>query len=260
VPAPRSFPGSTEQLIARVARCSPDVTVEDVLRRMRGYEERLDGYWCAEGPEARRARTPLPDGVACFNGLYLKVTESVLAELPRLPAEVREFVLRLDVVFAEFYFQAFEAAAAGAWVSKAWAPLFEAKDRGGVLPLQFALAGMNAHINNDLALALVQTWRELGIAPRAGSPEHRAYVQVDGVLARVQAEARAPLADAFVAGVDRALGEVDDFLALWKVGKARQEAWSRATKLHADPDAEWPALWDRAMGFVSHLLLAPVLR
>jgi hypothetical protein len=253
------WPDTTAELAARVARLSRDKTIDDVLARMREYEERLDGYWCTDDPRARRRRKPLPDGVACFNGLYLKVTEGVLAELPRLPRDVREFVLRLDVVFAEFYFQAFEAAAAGRWVSKAWSPLFERKDARGVLPLQFALAGMNAHINNDLALALVQTWRELGIRPRRDSPEHRAFTAVDEVLGRVQAEARAPLADDFLAGLDAALGRADDWFALWKVGKARQEGWNRGMKLHADPDADWPGLWDRAIGFVSHLLLARVV-
>jgi hypothetical protein len=262
VPAPRSWPDSTAELCARVARLDRTRRVEEVLARMRHHETRLDGYWGADGggPEARRRRRPLPDGVACFNGLYLKVTEAVAQELPLLPPEVRRFVLRLDVVFAEFYFHAFEAAAAGEWVPKAWAPLFERKDAAGVLPLQFALAGMNAHINNDLALALVQVWREQGIQPRRGSPEHQAYVRVDALLARVQREARAPLADPFVAAADHALGDVDDFLALWNVGKARQEAWNRAVVMARDPEAEWPALWDRAIGFVSHLLLAPVLR
>ena len=55
----------------------------------------------------------------------------------------------------------------GAWVSKAWAPLFARKDERGILALQFAIAGMNAHINNDLAHALVLTWHELGLEPPA---------------------------------------------------------------------------------------------
>ena len=32
----------------------------------------------------------------------------------------------------------------------------------GTAPIQFALAGMNAHINRDLPLALVETCDELG--------------------------------------------------------------------------------------------------
>ena len=36
---------------------------------------------------------------------------------------------------------------------QAWAPLVERRATRGVLPIQFALAGMNAHINHDLALA-----------------------------------------------------------------------------------------------------------
>ena len=38
--------------------------------------------------------------------------------------------------------------------------------------IQFALAGMNAHINHDLALALIETNKEFGIEPGLASPEH----------------------------------------------------------------------------------------
>ena len=101
--------------------------------------------------------------------MYLQVTEAVRDELPSF--ESPEFVERLDVLFAEFYFQAFDAAAAQAWVSKAWAPLFDRRDERGILALQFAIAGMNAHINNDLAHALVLTWQRA--RPRAGARQPR---------------------------------------------------------------------------------------
>ena len=54
----------------------------------------------------------------------------------------------------------------------AWVPLFAQRSRRGVAPLQFALAGMNAHINRDLPVALVTTCRELGLDLRDGSREH----------------------------------------------------------------------------------------
>ena len=58
-------------------------------------------------------------------------------------------------------------------------PLFTQRSKKGVAPLQFALAGMNAHINRDLPVALVATCRELGIELRDGSPEQADYVQVN---------------------------------------------------------------------------------
>ena len=39
----------------------------------------------------------------------------------------------------------------------AWQPLFERRADPGIEPIQFALAGMNAHINHDLPLAVVAT-------------------------------------------------------------------------------------------------------
>jgi len=38
--------------------------------------------------------------------------------------------------------------------------------------IQFALAGMNAHIDHDLALALLQTDGELHLTLKLQSPEH----------------------------------------------------------------------------------------
>ena len=126
----------------------------------------LDGFFSPGGPgpefaaTARRCPTASPASTACT----CEVTEAVRDELPTF--ENQAFVERLDVLFAEFYFQAYDAAAAEAWVSKAWAPLF-ARRAEHRLALQFAIAGMNAHINNDLAHALVLTWDELGFEPAA---------------------------------------------------------------------------------------------
>ena len=68
--------------------------------------------------------------------------------------------------FAWLYFDAIAAADP----PSAWRPLFASAERRGILPLQFAFAGMNAHINRDLPVALVETWGELGLEPRAGGP------------------------------------------------------------------------------------------
>jgi hypothetical protein len=248
---PKSMPALTE----RVSRVPADRTVDEVVARLSAIEQNLDGFFApgAGDPVARRDREPLPDGVACFNGMYLQVTEAVRADLDGF--ESREFVERLDVLFAEFYFEAFDAAAARAWVSKAWAPLFARKDVRGVTALQFAVAGMNAHINNDLAHALVLTWRELGREPGHDTPEYRDYEKVNGILERVETELKGPLSDALIRDVDTMLGTADDFLALWSIRKAREEAWRRAQIMRALPDSELDSLFDRFVGFAGNVLL-----
>ena len=124
-----TWPESMPALAERVSLVPVNRTVGEVVDRLTAIEQELDGFFspAAGSPAARRDRPPLPDGVACFNGMYLQVTEAVRDELPAF--ESPEFVERLDVLFAEFYFQAFDAAAAQAWVSKAWAPLFDAPRR-----------------------------------------------------------------------------------------------------------------------------------
>ena len=248
-------------LTDEVSRLPANRTVDEVVDRLTSIEAALDGFYApgAVSPAARRDRPPPIDGVACFNGMYLQVTEAVRAALGRF--ENRAFIERLDVLFAEFYFQAYAAAAAGAWLSKAWAPLFKRREERHVLALQFAIAGMNAHINNDLAHALVLTWNELGVDPGGDTPERRDYERVNDILEHVETEIKGPLADDFIAGVDSVFGTADDFLALWSIRRARDEAWERAELMRALPTRELDGLFDRFVGFAGNLLLHPsVLR
>ena len=112
--------------------------------------------------EAIAAPLDEDDGVARFNELYLAVTMAVFEEAQADSYRDPEFISRLDVVFADLYFTAVDDAAAGRPIPKAWAPLFEKRHAPGIAPLQFAIAGMNAHINHDLAVALVATCEERG--------------------------------------------------------------------------------------------------
>ena len=73
---------------------------------------------------------------------------------------------QLDVTFANLYFAAAEAAGNPAAAPLAWRPLIEQRAVAGIEPVQFALAGMNAHINHDLPLAMVSTCAALATAPR----------------------------------------------------------------------------------------------
>src|ERR1035441_4840309 len=61
----------------------------------------------------------------------------------RSPAWLSE----LDVRFATLYFNALKANAANQACPGCWAAVFAARDKIDIAPIQFALAGMNAHTN-----------------------------------------------------------------------------------------------------------------
>src|SRR4051812_37309681 len=133
---------------------------------------------------------PPADGLACFNRMYRQITVLVRARLGAGFFADPAFMARLDVRFGNRYLAAVAAAAAHpAAVPRCWAALLERRAAPRIAPLQFALAGMNAHINRDLPLAVVDTCAALGTAPAAGA--HKAdYDRVDALLAGAEREVR----------------------------------------------------------------------
>jgi hypothetical protein len=217
----------------------PPETIADVIVRMRAIGDSL----------------PPRDGVACFTRLYLAVTEAV-AEAETSFASP-EFLMRLDVRFARLYFRALENP------PRAWAPLLEVRDGLGIAPIQFALAGMNAHINRDLPLALVETCDELGVELRRDGSEHGDFLAVNALLQETEARVKRDLLTGDLAIADEALGEVDDVIAIWNVERARDAAWTNAetlSALRASPDLAdaFLLVLDRMVGFAGRGLLHPV--
>jgi len=247
-------PGSMLEVAESVRGLERGRSVDDVVVRLTDIERQKDGYR-SPARRARGRRGKAPDGVACFNFLYLSVTERVRAAVPQL--EHPAFVERLTVVFAEFYLMSYDAARAQNWVSKAWAPLFEQRLRSEIAPVQFALAGMHAHINNDLSWALLQVWEEFDIEPADGSAEHRDFREIDRILAEVQTQVRATLESGFLRWLNRALGRLDDRVASFSIAKARAEAWDRAVEMRERPELTQSTGHERQVGFQSHLILAP---
>jgi hypothetical protein len=172
------------------------------------------------------AALPVTDGVACFNRMYLEVTEQVQADISRGTFGDPGWLAALDVTFANLYFAAVGAAAAGpgADVPAAWQPLFEARSNPGITSIQFALAGMNAHINHDLPIALVQTCRELGTAPDAGT-HHADYQKVDALLDAAEQAIRQSFESGAEVAADKDLQGVLDLVGNWSINSARDVAW-----------------------------------
>jgi uncharacterized protein DUF5995 len=210
------------------------------------------------------AALPQGDGLRAFTALYLAVTEAVLAESGPGEFEDVPFIRWLDVVFANLYFQALRNSLLGADpVSRAWAPLFEARGKQGVLPLQFALAGMNAHINRDLPIAVVATCEGRRIELRGGSPQQRDYRRINPLLALVEDQVKAELVTDALRDFDVALGDLDDVVAMWKVERAREAAWVQAETLWAlrslpQLRGEFTRTLDRLVGLAGRGILRPL--
>lgn len=133
-----------------------------------------------------------------------------------------------------------------------------------VAPLQFALAGMNAHINRDLPVALVETCEALGVELRTASPQHRDFRRIDAVLARTEARVKSRFVTGALAEADVALGQLDDCVAMWNVERAREAAWVNAETLWALRDtqqlgSDFLRTLDGMVGFASRGLLRPLV-
>lgn len=193
-------------------------TVDGVITRLREIDAELPG----------------DDGVAVFNRMYLTVTERIAAIIARPDARVTPFrdartMAVLDVHFAHLWLAAYDADAGRRSVPPAWRPLFEARS-GGCVPVQYALAGMNTHIEHDLPIAVVETCRAHGLQP---VDLHADYEAVNDVLAQVESPVRRSFLDAVGRELDDRLGPVVHLVSTWDIDKARDLSWVTVETLWA---------------------------
>ncbi len=185
--------------------------------------------------EAIEAALPAADGLACFNRMYLDVTRQVNTRLGQGFFADPAFMTYLDIAFANLYFTAAGAAGTPAAVPLAWRPLAEQRTTAGIEPVQFALAGMNAHISHDLPVALVSTCAALATAPDA-SPHLADYQKVDQLLDAAEQSVRQSFETAAELAVDRHLSAVANLIANWTINSARDLAWNNCLLLWAVRD------------------------
>jgi Family of unknown function (DUF5995) len=227
-------------------------TVADVLERLEAIDKAL----------------PPSDGVKWFNKLYLEVTQQVAASAPGQRQAAPGFLEALDVAFGNLYFAAFDAAGSdstlpAAYPFHAWKPLFESRFATGIAPVQFALAGMNAHINHDLAIGIGETCAARGTEPRDDGPEHEDYESVNGLIAKVEKQMKVWMMTGLLKELDLVFRPVDDIVAVWNVENARDAAWVSAEVIWSLRElpplrADYEAMNDRAVGFAGRALLTPV--
>ncbi|WP_067672534.1 DUF5995 family protein [Nocardia miyunensis] len=193
--------------------------VDEVIRRMHAIKDELDPR----------------DGVASFNNMYLRVTELVGEQLTAGFFADPDFIERLDVVFAQLYFDAVDAGKHNQHPNVVWKPVFDSRSNHTVWPLQFALAGMNAHINHDLAIAVVKTCKERNTTPET-KPVHADYLKVNELLARIEAQVRAEYEPALLKLATKDAEALKHILSSFSITRARDAAWATTQVLWMQRD------------------------
>jgi hypothetical protein len=228
--------GQSAQLTHR-----PD-TVDAVVARMRALDAAL----------------PERDGVAVFNRVYLAVTEAVGERLAAGRFTDPRAAATLDVRFALRYLAAVDAAAAERRPPACWRPLFQYRGHPGVRPLQFALAGINAHIGHDLALAVVDACRALECEPCDLEDE---FDRVGDLLVSLEERIREDL----MPGPDllQIADPLTHLLGAWSLERARDATWSAARALWAlrrlpEVAGEFAQRLDAAVGLAGRMMLTPL--
>lgn len=169
------------------------------------------------------------DGLWWFNWLYRRVTIAIEEECQKQKWLAPRWVTELDVEFGKLYFEAIAA-----WerdpddCPHAWRPLFVTRRARYLAPVQYALAGLCAHINRDLPVAAVRAAQKLGTTLQRGSPEEQDYQRINAILYEVELKCVQDLTTGWMKGVSTRIDPYDRKLAITIVRWLRDLAWSHA--------------------------------
>jgi hypothetical protein len=201
-------------------------------------------------------------GIAQFSDLYLTITQRIWDHIQTGGFFADgDYLARLDVIFANRYFDALRAWATGEHPPRAWTLLFDCPDDGQITAVQLAGAGVNAHINLDLAVATVDTGRQMGDAELDTGTRRDDYSRVNDVFAERMETLLARFVEQRAAADPAAADQPPDRLsALGRlmtriVAAARRFAWEDAQELWPLPrrSGAWEAK-ERQMDTVASLV------
>ncbi|HXR74967.1 MAG TPA: DUF5995 family protein [Bryobacteraceae bacterium] len=187
-------------------------SVADVLQTMEAI-----GTACVDG-----------DGLKWFNWLYHRVTQAVEARIAAGGFADPVWLAQLDVQFAGLYFGALESALRGQPSPGCWQALFECRNCAAIARIQFALAGINAHINHDLPQAIDATCDVTKTAPARDGQRYNDYTTLNPTLDRIIGAAKQELRVRLLGDALPAASRLEDTLAAWSVSAAREAAWRNA--------------------------------
>jgi hypothetical protein len=195
---------------------APFTSLDDMVETLAAWEDRYRQH---------------NDRRAIFVTLYRVVSTAMRARVQEGAFLDPAWVHRLAVAFGNLFRAAVIAYDAGRRdeVPKAWRICFDAARAGRGLVLQDMFLGVNAHVNNDLPLAL----STVSIDPDRPK-RHQDHAAVNAVLGSVTEEATTRIAALYAPGLpalDAAAGQVDETVSLFSLELARDSAWEAAVSL-----------------------------
>ena len=233
-----------DNVIAEAVR-NPPQTISDVLQVMRTIDNASADV----------------DGLKWFNWLYWNVTQAVELRIGAGGFTDPAWMTLLDVQFAQLYFSALRAALSGSATPGCWQAMFSVRDNAAIARIQFALAGMNAHINHDLCQAIVATCKISNIIPQHETAQYSDYTSLNSTLDSLIEEAKHTLNVRLPGTPIPAVSHLQDLFAAWDISAAREKAWRNAQSLWNLPASFAAGLVDTIDGFttvISKSLLIPV--
>ena len=142
------------------------------------------------------------------------------------------WLAQLDVQFAPLYFSALKSSLSGQATPSLLASLCStAATRAAIARIQFALAGINAHINHDLAEAIVATCQATGTTPDHGGTHYNDYTALNSTLDTLIDSAKRTLNVRLLGDALPPVSHLEDTIAAWNVSAARESAWQNAEHL-----------------------------
>ncbi len=201
------------------------------------------------------------DGLKWFNWIYLQVTQAVESRVAAGGFNDPAWLAELDVRFAALYFSSLHASLTGAPCPGCWQAVFSRRNQIRIARIQFALAGMNAHINHDLPFAIDATCKARNVVPKHGTPQYNDYAALNTTLDGLIDASKNALNVRLPGDPLPAVTHLEDLIAAWKISDFREVAWRNAEMLWNDPAIAVTVLEhaiDSLTTFASEALLVPV--
>lgn len=216
--------------------------------------------------ELIQRRLTRDDGIWWFTELYRRVTIAVEVACDQRFFQHPAWMRTLVVEFAKLYFSALQVWLAGKKrdCPPAWRALFVKRfhvRRRGYSPLQFALAGVNAHIQRDLGRAAMLA--NARFPHLIDEDVFEDYVRINQILDEVEVEAMRLMATGWIRCVADWMHPWDRRAAMWMIRRARNLAWqtgklimrSQRTRPYLSRVGEWVV--ERYAWMCGKLILLP---
>ncbi len=185
------------------------------------------------------------DVLGYFAAMYRAVTRSIRDDIVGGQFEDGPRMDRLDTGFANYYLRAYTSLQGGETPSDPWLATFDFARRSEKGVFQHLLLAMNAHINFDLAQAVVEDPAVAADLPALNADYQHINDLLLALLDPLQNVVEPHISGA--RGIDILLGRLDERFAGWEITEARAHAWRHANQL-----ASAPSTGDRAV-IVDHM-------